>query len=197
MSREDDAARERALEKQARLQKEADTMFKMRSAQGEHTQQQYNKEGYRAGNKNTAGIFEKPKYTDKVAGKTGRLANATKSVDAAKLAGKAGAVSAGVGALGDAGIIDTSSEGGGALSGAASGAAAGAAFGPYGAAIGGVIGGVTGAIGAGEARKKKLAQIEAKKQQRLGEIAQNKADRLQQGFQSMGSALSGLFTQGR
>jgi len=127
-----------------------------------------------------------------------KTASSLKGLSSAKnLSGTAGAVSAGVGALGDAGIIDTSSEGGGALSGAASGAAAGAAFGPYGAAIGGVIGGVTGAIGAGEARKKKLADIEAKKQQRLGEIAQNKADRLQQGFQSMGSALSGLFTQGR
>lgn len=126
--------------------------------------------------------------------KAGDLSKATK---AAKLSGGTATAATGVDLLGKAGVIDTSSEVGGGLSGAAEGAAAGAplaaATGGMSVLIGAAIGGVSGAIGAGEARKKKLAKIEAEKQKALGDIAERKAERLQSAFSNLGANLSGLF----
>jgi len=92
---------------------------------------------------------------------------------------------------------ETTDEGAGAAGGAMQGAAAGlplaAATGGMSVLIGGAIGGISGAIGAGEARKKKLAKIEAEKQQKLGNIAERKAEKLQSAFSNLGASLSGLF----
>lgn len=102
-----------------------------------------------------------------------------------------GAGAVGSTALSAAGVGEDGPDAG---SGAAQGLMAGLSTGnPYAAVAGAVIGGISGAIGAGEARKKKLAQIEAEKQKALGDIAERKAERLQSAFSNLGASLSGLF----
>ena len=135
--------------------------------------------------------LEESKKGLKLAMDSKKVADATKDLSKVKQAG----LSMGAGLASDAitGGGTTTDEGAGAAGGILTGAASGAAFGAPGAIIGGAIGGISGALGAAEARKQKLAKIEAEKQKALGDIAERKAEKLQSAFSNLGASLSGLF----
>lgn len=77
----------------------------------------------------------------------------------------------------------------GPLGGVVSGATAGAAFGPAGAAVGAVAGGVMGAASAAAARKRRNAEIEAKKHMAIGQIRQQEGQNIANVLSNMGSRM--------